>query len=249
MANFTVHPDHITGSNVCPICNSKVGTIQVNEYFLCDDCNNNLNDNVNSEQVETQQNIGDPIQPSTLLSSNTKQQSKNMNPVLLIFIIFISIIIWVAVIAKYSDEDSNSPNNGLSYSVSKNVLDNSVNNMLERGMWNEALTRLKSIKKSDELYTYAQKKLNRLIKGNRIFGTQRGHWKCRFADGEVTTTHHGLNTASFRSKFTGNTWYIRPILSPNWQIDRRFVDYLDNGHLKVVGFLEDKIFDRFEIYK
>ena len=76
------------------------------------------------------------------------------HPLLLISGIFFLFIIIIGIIANNDPEIK---------------LDMDIQALLRAGKWKTAIKTIKKIPKTDESYQYAQEKLKKLIKGNKIF--------------------------------------------------------------------------------
>ncbi len=179
---------------------------------------------------------------------NQSLQHTKGNKAIRIFFIVIGVFLLMYFLSKIPvSQDGTAP------AESENSIksfDHTISNLLVAGKWNEVIKSLKSVPKSGEYFEYAQEKLKRLIKGHNLFKNARGKWKCE-VDGEELGDCLDLsgNTIGYSSKFSGNTWYVNYKTGKGWEIDKRFIDYLDNGHLLLAGFYDGKFEDIFEIWQ
>lgn len=165
-----------------------------------------------------------------------------------IFLIFLGIILVIYFLTQITTSNNNTQQAKIKGTIQN--YEQTITNMLVVGEWNGVIKKLKSIPEKDENYNYAQQKLKRLLKGYSLFKNARGRWNC-LADGEVLNSCMDLSgkTAGYSSRFEGNTWFVKYAGSDKWEIDKRFIGYLDNGHLIVASFYKGKFEEFIEIWQ
>lgn len=176
--------------------------------------------------------------------TNTKKPNIGRN-----FLIIFGVLLLVYFLSKIPISQNGTDQTGTDNSIEN--YEHTIKKMLIAGEWDAVIKILKSVPNTGKYYNYTQQKLKRLTKGYNLFRNARGRWKCE-TDGEVLNDCLDLsgNTIVYSSKFSGNTWFVNYNNGKGWEIDKRFIDYLDNGHLLVAGFIDGKVEDKlFEIWQ